>query len=186
RPRAGPVSGGWLFGAAHQLDPRFGSLHQAAIGGEIVERHAARGEARLELLADRVPAQIRQAIDGCDRAGLVLDDEAGEAVVDDLGDRAAIVGDDGRAARHRLDHHEAERLRPIDWDEQPDRAAQKSRFLVVADFSDVLDQRAVVDQRTYEFIVIILVGAVDLGGDLQRYAAAGCDLDRAGDAVFRR
>ncbi len=46
-----------LFGAAHQLDARLRRLHQAAIGGEIIERHAARGEARLELLADRVPAQ---------------------------------------------------------------------------------------------------------------------------------
>ena len=37
----------------------FGSacFHQAAIGGEIVERHAPRGEARLELLADRAAVE---------------------------------------------------------------------------------------------------------------------------------
>jgi len=35
--------------AAHQLDTRLGGLHQAMIGGEIVERHAARGESHLEL-----------------------------------------------------------------------------------------------------------------------------------------
>src|SRR3979409_1093667 len=34
-----------LLRAADELDPRLGFFRQAAIGGEIVERHAARGEA---------------------------------------------------------------------------------------------------------------------------------------------
>jgi hypothetical protein len=46
-----------LLRAADQLDPRLGLLHQAAIGGEIIQRHAARGEAELELLADGGPVQ---------------------------------------------------------------------------------------------------------------------------------
>src|ERR1700686_2894985 len=73
-----------LFGAAHQLDARLCSLHQAAIGGEIVERHAARGEARLELFADRGPAQARQAIDRGDRAGFIFDHKTGQPVIDNL------------------------------------------------------------------------------------------------------
>jgi hypothetical protein len=36
-----------LFGAAHQLDAGFRGLHHAAIGREVIERHATRGEARL-------------------------------------------------------------------------------------------------------------------------------------------
>ena len=74
-----------LLRAAHQLDARLGGLHQAAIGGEIIERHAACGEALLEMVADRVAGQMRQAIDRADRAGFILDDEAGDAVVDDPG-----------------------------------------------------------------------------------------------------
>src|SRR3954466_13669676 len=46
-----------LFGAAHQLDARLCLFHQAQISGEIVQRHASRGEADLELLPDRSAAQ---------------------------------------------------------------------------------------------------------------------------------
>src|ERR1700736_3699802 len=79
-----------LFGAAHQLDTWFCGLHQAAIGREIIERHAARGEARLELFPDHMPAQSEEAIDRRDRAGFVLHDEACQTIVDDLCDRAAV------------------------------------------------------------------------------------------------
>ncbi len=136
----------------------------------------------------RIAARLkhRQAIDRRDRAGFVLDDEAGQPVVDDLGDRAAVIGDHRRAAGHRLDHHQAERLRPVDRHQQPDRAAQEFRLLGIADLADEVDQRIVLDQRANEFVVIFLVGAIDLGGDLERNAAAGGDLDRAVDALFRR
>src|ERR1700676_5260594 len=71
-----------LFGAAYQLDTRLCGFHQAPIGGEVVERHPARGEARLELFPDRVPAQGGKAIDRGDRAGFILHDETGKPVVD--------------------------------------------------------------------------------------------------------
>jgi len=58
-----------LFGAAHQLDAWLRGLHQAAIDGEIIERHAVCGEAGLELFSDRMSAQPGQTIDGADRAG---------------------------------------------------------------------------------------------------------------------
>src|SRR5882724_12552533 len=61
-----------LFGAAHQLDAWLRGRHQAAIGGEIVERHAVCGEAGLELLSDRMPAQPGQTAVGADRAGFIL------------------------------------------------------------------------------------------------------------------
>ena len=75
-----------LFGAAHQLDAWLRGLHQAAIGGEIVERHAVCGEAGLELLSDRMSAQPGQTTDGGDRAGFILDDKARQSFVDDFGD----------------------------------------------------------------------------------------------------
>ena len=137
-------------------------------------------------LADLRAVESGQPIDRGDRADLVLDDKAGDAVVDDLGDRAAVEGDDGRSARHRLDHHEPERLRPVDRHQQADRAAQELRFLAVADLADVVDERIVLDHRPDQLVIIVLVGAIDLGGDLQRDAASRRDLDRAVDAFLRR
>src|ERR1700722_2418389 len=93
---AGPI--GSLFGAAHQLDPWLRRRHQAAIGSEIIQRHAAGGEACLELFADRGSAQLRETIDRCDRAGFILDNESGKAIIDDLRDRAAVISDHGGAA----------------------------------------------------------------------------------------
>src|SRR3990170_1462136 len=52
-----------LLRAAYQLDTRLRGFHQAAIGGEVIERHAARGETRLELLADGIAAEIGQPAD---------------------------------------------------------------------------------------------------------------------------
>ncbi len=64
-------------------------------------RHAARSKA----------SRSASAATAC---VLVLDDPPGQARLDDLGHRAAPVRDHGRAARHRLDHHQAEGLRPVD------------------------------------------------------------------------
>ena len=89
-----------LLRAAHKLDARFRRLHQAAIHGKIVERHAACREAGLELPADGDPVKRRKAINHGDGAGLIFDDQTGEADVDDLRDRPSIVGEDGRAAGH--------------------------------------------------------------------------------------
>ena len=140
----------------------------------------------LELLADRSPVQRGKAIDHGDRAGLVFHDEAGEAGVDDLRDRAAVIGDHGRAAGHRFDHHEAERLRPVDRDQQADRAGQEIGFLAVADLADIFDQRVGLDERGDQLIVIVLVGAIDLGRDLERNAASCGNPDGAIHALFRR
>ncbi len=99
-----------LFGAAHQPDPRRRRIDQTAVGGEVVQRHAAGGEAGLELPSDRIAVQGREAADGGDGAGFVLDDEAGQALIDDFGDGAAVIGNDGSATGHRFDHHEADLL----------------------------------------------------------------------------
>src|SRR5258707_15473774 len=76
-----PTRWGLLFGAAHELDTWLCGPHQAPIGGEIVERHAARGEARLELLSNRISAQGGKAIDRGDRADFILHDETGQPVI---------------------------------------------------------------------------------------------------------
>ncbi len=107
------------------------------------------------------------------------------AVVDHFGHRAAIERDDRRAAGHGLDHHQAERLRPIDRNEQHDGAAQEFRFLLVGDLADIFDI-ARFDHRLDLFVEIVLVHPVDLGGDFERHAAMLRDADGAVDALFRR
>jgi hypothetical protein len=171
-----------LFGAANQPDAGRRRFYLAAIGGKIVERHAASGETRLELLSDCIAVQVGKSADSGDRAGFILHDEAGQALIDDLGNGATVIGNDRGAARHRFNHDKAERLRPVDGKEQSDRAAQKVRFFVITDFADVIDER-VVHQRANDFIEIVLIGPIDFCRDLERDAASYGNFDRAIDPV---
>ena len=61
------------------------------------------------------------------------------AVTDDLGHGAAAGGDDGRAAGHRLDHDEAERLLPVDREQRAAGALQQPHLVLVRDLAEVLD-----------------------------------------------
>lgn len=70
---------------------------QMSIGSQIVLRHSFDVEALLELVAD---ASATQRVDMMERSGCVsdrADDEAGEAVVDDLGDGAVAESESARA-----------------------------------------------------------------------------------------
>ena len=53
------------------------------------------------------------------------------------GTEPRLIRDDRRTAGHRLDHDQAERLRPIDRNQQRYSAAQKFRFIRVADLADI-------------------------------------------------
>src|SRR5258707_505429 len=83
-----------LFGAANQPDAGRRRFYLAAIGGKIVERHAASGGTRLELLSDCIAVQVGKSADSGDRAGFILHDEAGQALIDDLGNGATVIGND--------------------------------------------------------------------------------------------
>ena len=175
-----------LLRATHKLDARFCLLHQAAIHGKIIERHAACREAGLELFADGGPVQRRKAIDHRDGAGFIFHHETGEADVDDLRDRSPVIGEDRRTAGHRLDHDEAERLGPINRNQQADCAAEEVRLLAIRDLADEFDQRTGLDERCNQLVVLLLIGAIDLCRNLQRNAASSGNADGAIDALFRR
>src|SRR5438552_212474 len=64
--------------------------------------------------AHAAPGEGAGAIDRRDRAGDVVDDEAGDALVDHLGHRPATAGDHRRPTGHRFDHREAEGLGELD------------------------------------------------------------------------
>src|SRR5262245_57675884 len=94
------------------------------------------GETLFEAGAHLTPVELAQAGDGLDCLCLPVDDETGHTVIDDLGYRTGPEGDDRRAASHRLDHHEAERLGPVDWKQQGRGAGEKSSLGFVGDFAD--------------------------------------------------
>src|SRR6202158_6166524 len=98
-----------IFRAATR--PR-GVIGEALIDPNVIFCHAARGEALLETASHF--AAIQRGHPHRSDAGLIdiVDDHAGHPFVDHLRDRSGAIGEDRRAARHRLDHHEAERLRP--------------------------------------------------------------------------
>src|SRR6187397_1789783 len=101
---------GSLLRATHQFYARCYGVDHALISIEVVERHAARREARLELPADPTPVELGQPAHIGDGADLVLDDEAGLAVIDNLRNRTAVICDHMRAAGYGLDHDQPERL----------------------------------------------------------------------------
>ena len=98
-----------------------------------------------------------------------IHDGAGDALVDDFRNRTTAECKDGRAARHRLDHHQAERLRPIDREQEGLCLAEESGLASLIDLADELDPR-IAQQRCDLVAEIGFVGLVDLGGDLQANA----------------
>src|SRR5215470_7363516 len=107
----------------NQLEAMEIAVHQAAIGREVFERHAARRETMLEVIADFLSRQARKPVESSNRAFVILDDKARQALIDDFPNRTAIECDDRCSAGHRLYHDEAERLRPVDRIEQRDGSA---------------------------------------------------------------
>src|SRR6516164_168417 len=94
--------------------------HQTAIDTQIVLRHALHSEAFLKTASDSLTGQLSEPVNCADRATDVLHNEAGYAVVDHFWRRAAIECDNRRAAGHRFDHDQPERLRPIYRGQQRD------------------------------------------------------------------
>src|SRR5882757_11529085 len=164
----------------------FGPGHQPAIDRDVVASHAAGGETLLEARADllaREPPEL--VVDGFGCGNLAVDDETGQAMLDDLRYRATAIGNHRRAARHRLDHHQAERLGPVDRHEQRPRPAQEFGLVRIADLADVLDARKS-QQRTNLPLEIVAVDTVHLGRDLERQVATHGDADRPVDRLLRR
>src|ERR1700730_3427151 len=95
-----------------------------------------------------------------------INDGARDTLVDDFQNGTLAESKDGCAARHRLDHHQAERLRPIDWEQQRLRLAQAFGLAALIDLAEELDPR-IAQQRCNLFAEIVFIALVDFGGDLQ-------------------
>ena len=87
------------------------------------------------------PIQMRDGVGRLDGLFFIVDDKPGDAAVDHFWRGAVTIGDHRRAASHRLDADQSERLWPLDREEQRLGAAEEVGLLVVGDFADVVDQR---------------------------------------------
>jgi hypothetical protein len=116
-----------------RLGARRPCLQQPAIGADIVIGHSFGGKSFFETLPHRA-AVVRQDLwQHRDGFFIAVDDFAGDAVVDDLGDRPATERKHRRAARHGFDHHKAKRLWPVHREQQSGRLAQEFCFLALVD-----------------------------------------------------
>lgn len=105
--------------------------------------------------------------------------------MDDFLDRAARKGEDRRAARHRFDHHQTERLLPLNREQEGASARQQAVLLLGVRFSHVLDLHAVDFWRDLLFPVVA-EHRLHFAGELQSHAGATCGLNRQMRAFTRR
>ena len=159
--------------------------YQLPVNVEVVDRHAARQEPLLEVSPHTGARQLDDALRRRDRLVQRVDDVARDPVAHHLRHRAASKRDHRRTAGHRLDHHQPERLRPVDREQQRRRVAQEVVLLRLADLTHELDAR--VGHHGFDLrLEVFLILLVDLGGDLQRHAQPHRDVDRAIEALLGR
>jgi len=65
----------------------------------------------------------------------IVYDETSASIIYHLGHGTPSKGNDRRPAGHRFDHHEAERLRPVNRKQQRVGIAKKILFFVFADLT---------------------------------------------------
>jgi hypothetical protein len=110
---------------------------------------------------------------------------ARDALVDDFRNGTMAESKDGCAERHRLDHYQAERLRPIDREQKRLRLAQEFGLAALIDLANELDPR-IAQQRYDSFAEIGFIDLVDFGGDLQGNAERPCYPNGAVRPLFGR
>ena len=94
-------------------------------------------------------------------------------MVDDFRNGTLAECKDWSAARHRLDHYEAEWLRPIDREQKRPRLAEEFGLAPLIYLADELDPR-IAQQRCDLFAEIGFIDLVDFGCDLQGNAKRPC------------
>ena len=164
------------------------------IGGNVVRAAAPRGRRPRSRgpwprprSAPRPPAAGGR-IEGADPADrlhevvLAVAAKAGHAVFDDLGRGAPVGGDHRVSARHRLGHHEAERLGPADREHHRARPAEQLDLLVVR---HVLVELHVGAEHRLDLVLEVLAFGrlAALQEHEQRQAGAPRDPDRLGRSL---
>ncbi len=105
-----------------------------------------------------------------------VDDEAGNAVIDDLGGGAAGERDDGGADEHRLDHDETERLLPLNGKDQTARALEERDLRIVRCGSD--PARLVAESSDDLALKVVVVAGVYLACEHDREPGVSSGVNR--------
>src|SRR5712691_1080751 len=156
-----------------------------AVEADVILRHSRDRETLLETAAYRAAVERNHVGERVHGLLGIVHDPAGYAVVYDFRHRPPAKGEHRRAASHRFDHHQSERLGPVDRAEKGQRLAEEGGFFAIVDFTDVFDARTV-EQRLDNLAEILRVDLVDLGGDAERNAELARDIDGAIRALLAR
>ena len=116
--------------------------------------------------------------------GGVVPEEPGDAVIDDLGGGAGTGGHDRGARGQSFDHHESERLGPLDGVDQGDGVPQESVLLGLRQLPHVLRVRA--EERSHPLLEVrALLRLVHLRGEEQPHTCAPGGDDRLTGTLVR-
>src|SRR2546427_3051958 len=134
-------AGDALLARRTHLLPLLRACHQRGLVHTLVGTdHRRDAETLLELAPARRPAERRDADRGGGHLLLRLAEEAGSTVAHDLRHRASGPRDHRGATGERLDQCEAERLRPVDREEERERLSQELALLAIVDLAQELDE----------------------------------------------
>src|ERR1700761_8050204 len=100
-------------------------LRQTRIQFQIVLRHMMRREASVEFRADSVAVERTDFGHSLDGLLLVLHDESGHAMLQNLRNRTIVECNHRSAAGHGLDHHQSKWLTPRNREDQGSGIAEK-------------------------------------------------------------
>src|SRR5262245_36333203 len=130
-------------------------LHETIVDRDVFLDHAPGAEACHRALVDALAIEIEHTSEVVDHLLEILEDDAGDPVVDHFPYRAAIERGDRRAAGHRFGQDQAERLTRLDRIEQRARPAVEPHLGREVGFAVVLDVAPVDVGRHLLAIVIV-------------------------------
>src|SRR5262249_3404942 len=110
---------------SHGARPNLSPLRQPLVQLDASTGHDCSGEPGLELGPAGPAVEAMYLVHGTHQLLIGLAQKAGDALANDLGHRAPSARNDWDPAREGLDQDEAERLGPVDWEEQGERTAQQ-------------------------------------------------------------
>src|SRR5258707_11110775 len=122
------------------------------------------------------PVEFAEPTDGLDGFGFPIHDKAGDAVVDDFRYRAGPERDNRRAARHGFNHHQAERLRPVDRKQQSRGTGEKLLLGRIINFANQPDLVAV-DLRFKPFLEVTPLPTWYFRRDAKRHSGGARNAD---------
>src|SRR6185436_8869895 len=121
---------------------------QSLVDVEVALRHHSIAEARFEFFATSATSHLRYPRNGLHHLPFRLTEKPRHPMAEDLGYRASTPCDHRSPAGQGLDHHQTERLRPVDREQQCPGTAEQLRLGTVADLAEVLDVRHRLEKRT--------------------------------------